>query len=360
MYGLKISADDGLKEPLFGDATLVGMDAANELFGAAMNPDGAKYLTQPLIPLVPEAALPPREYLLEVAPDSFIAVRREKEVDAIRRAAEIRALLTATLVLRGGVLGAFSDRPSSLAWSFGHTSIERDKMGQLRSDKEIRINEHVMLAPLMLAKSEIRASYEGGIPLGPVPKASAPWDIHRLHPVSRLFADHSISSKWADRLRGIGCHLTDACCAATYEHQLLMAITCLEGIFCAGGNHEKKLLPRLEAYPVQSADQSLAVKKILDARNKYVHQGEPLKEPAKYARFALGLAWAFLDIAALFVTHRPKQEQWELHLDMLSQHRSLMAMVAENYSKDDAIAMGAQMVELTSKFIRGRLTVQRD
>lgn len=358
LYGLKISDDDGLKDPLFGDATLVSLESAYELVGESSDSKYAGVMIRPLTDEVFPESMPPKKYLLEVTPDSFIAVRRDKGDDAVLRAAEIRALLTAVQVLRGKRLGAFTDKPTSLAWSLEHKHIGADKHGKLHTQKLFRINEHVTLKPITLSKRDLRASWLDGSSLQPDPSGPIAWDIHQDHPLSRLLGKRECRSSWGIKLRKLACHLNDACCALTLEHQVLMAITCLEGIFCTGGNHQK-LLPRLQVFAPRAPDQTLTVESLLYARNQYVHQGEALEDPEKYAKFALVMSWVFLDIAANFVIARPRQEEWEAHIEMLIHHQAAMKIMVEHYSAQVADEMRRRMWEVLESAVPGRLTAQR-
>lgn len=303
------------------------------------------------------ADLPPEKYLIEVPPDSFIAVRRSDKADAMKRAAEVRALLAATMMLRSRLVSAFSDRPTALAWGLEYDTIHEDKKGGVHANKNVRLNEHVTLKARVCTKQMLRDSWREGKPLSADEGGRASWDIHSAHPACRLLGTHLVSSKWAGRLRALACHLNDASCASTYEHQLVMAITCLEGIFCTGGMHAK-LLPRLEAFSVKSANESLTIKGLLDARNMYVHQGEALKEPNVVARFALSVSWVLWDHAAWFACAKPRQEDWEAYLDLRQHHWAAMKLVGEHYSKDSTITMAKQVNDLFEQHIPGSPTVR--
>ena len=107
LYSLKIVEPDAwLEDPLFGDATLVSRSALQKHLG----PDNSPLLSHGKLSdaLGSEAIASvglPLTQLVEIEPLSYIAVRDVGDNSKnVRRATEIRALLSATLLLRAARL----------------------------------------------------------------------------------------------------------------------------------------------------------------------------------------------------------------------------------------------------------------
>ena len=104
--------------------------------------------------------------MVEIEPTSYVAVRdRRDPAKNARRAAEIRALLSATLALRGPRLQAVSGDPTNVAWFIAARDAVIEPLKPPKASIAPIFNEHVLLGELKVAQADIRTSLESGKPI---------------------------------------------------------------------------------------------------------------------------------------------------------------------------------------------------
>lgn len=330
LYGLQISDDDGLAHPLFGDATLMSHKSAMTLVAQISSQAHADALSRPMTPELHDGkTMPPIEYLVEVPPDSMIAVRYEKDDDALMRAKEIRAFLSATLMLRGRVLMAFASHPSALTWSVDHSSLFVGKDGIHRATRTVGLNPNVVRGRLNVTKQALRTSWKSGDGLL---TSAQPWDIHSVHPVSEILVGRKSGKQWLTELRVIGIRINDASCANLPQHRLQMAVSTIESMMRS--RIFDVVEARARAFGLAMPD-GPTFAEVLDARHEFVHRGRLPKDPEKYATASLVSAWILYDFACAFAMRYPSGEQWESFLDHRV-HSEKLFKVVESFDPDRA------------------------
>lgn len=343
LYGLVITDDDGLAHPLFVDATLLSFESAMTLVAQASTPEHAKILASSMArDLHDPQKMPPVEYLLEVNPDSMIAVRREKEEPARERSEEIRALLSATRLLRGRTIGAFASRPASLVWSFEQTMLSMNKRNLHESTRTISSNENVTKGRVRVSKAQLRDSWNSGHTF---PQGSQ-WDIHSRHSVSQVLGARLKGSSWLDKLRAIGVRINEACCASSPQHQLQMAVSTIESLMCSQSFSEVE--ERAQAMTGLIFHDGLTINHVLTARHEFVHQGRAPSDASRYAAASLIAAWMLFDFACSFAVKYPRQEQWDEYLK-LRVHRARMCRHIEAFDAE----VGSTAREAVDTAIKG-------
>ena len=305
LYGLLLEADDGLEDPVFGDATLVSREHLVKM----LRNSGMK---DPVVEMIGQGAwssflaehwdlVPaPREHLFELAPHSLIAVRRKQPDQAERYAANVRAFLTAMVFLRGRVDKGFGGRPLDVAWSLEPKLTQLTHLaggGAPQSAFEVQANNHVFMNPVVVRKQELRDSWRTGCVM-PLPGGQH-WDIHNEAPLIRLMIGPGSAGRRA-ALRNIAVHLANACCAPRPMEQLHAAISAMEMSLMASSFKELEefafsFLPR--------ADNRSDFQAVVKARNAFIHEGrvQATEDAKKLARVGLILAYAFLDVAVGFL-----------------------------------------------------------
>jgi hypothetical protein len=318
LYGMKITDDDGLTEPLFGDATLIGRDAVVQLVSERSVESGRGFLLhEPLAELLPDhqwsnvETKVSRDHILEIRPHSYVAVRRQGDSDGGGRADRVRAMLTASMFLRARRSTAFARESRQIAWSPSPNLIEIPDDRPVSARLQIVMNEHIINRPLVVTKADLRASWNTGSPIGN--QDNLVWDIHRDHPVLKLLAANAKSTPRKRYLRSVALHLSDACCVPMYATQLQMSVTAIERLL--GTSTFEELKRRAHAFLV--GDTRTMFDGAIDARHKFVHQGvlpedDELKQNAKNA---ITLAWLFLDIATAHLALAKSNEQYNLYLE---------------------------------------------
>jgi hypothetical protein len=142
LWGLNIVGDDGLDKPIYGDATLVSRDFV--VSRASPKPEAAHLLSGGgfrdfLVRTEANLSHVSVDNLVEMAPGSFIAVRRKKDDEAARYAQSIRAFLSGSYVLTGGQPKGFSMNPWSMHWSAIPTRVWQTADGRTSCDYEISL-----------------------------------------------------------------------------------------------------------------------------------------------------------------------------------------------------------------------------
>ncbi len=295
--------------------------------------------------------MPPIEYLVEVNPDSMIAVRQEDEDDAAVRAHELRALLSASLMLRGLTLGAFAPRPADLIWGFDQISLAMNKRNLHESKRAVVSNENMVQTRIVVTKPQLRASWRDGVGL---PHPHQRWDLHGIHSVSQVLGHRKKGSKWLTQLRAIGVRINDACCARTHQHQLQMAVSTIESLMCT--QEFSQVRERAETFVLRDSN-SLTVKDILAARHDAVHQGKLPKDPAPYAKTALVSAWLIFDFACSFAIKYPSREQWEAYLNYRA-HQNQMLSYIEGFDSSAADGIRSSIKEKVEQLFAFQLTIE--
>lgn len=338
LYGLSIQEDDGLHAPIFGDATLVSPPFVEQAIRSTGNKPHPLLMGGPLTEALPPEAWkgigPPREHLTEIAPPTFIAVRRRDDpVSAKRRAEEIRSLLSASMFLRARRSTAFAGEPREVVWyaAAGQTEVGygRPASAQIK----IVMNEHVIHRPLEARKKDLRKSWRTGRLIGN--QDDLEWDIHSKHPVLRLLGEQGKGHR-PHKLIDAALHLQRTACATSYGVQLRMAVTAFEQLLST--NRFEDLRDR--ALPFFGGDPRLD--HLLDARHKLTHQfWVPEEDAAKQvARDAIVMAWLLFDIRVGYAESFESEEQYVRFLDAQARAQRL----------DDAL------VALTSEQNAGRTT----
>lgn len=330
LYGLQIDDDDGLAHPLFRDATLISHKSAMTLVAQISSQAHADVLSRPMTPELHDGkTLPPIEYLVEVPPDSMIAVRCEKDDDALMRAKEIRAFLSATLMLRGGTLTAFASHPSALTWSVDHSSLYVGKDGLHRATRTVGLNPNVVRNRLTVTKQALRTSWKCGEGLL---TSAQPWDIHSIHPVSEILAGRKSGKQWLAELRIIGVRINDACCANLPQHRLQMAVSTIESLMRT--QKFEVVQDRARTWGLATLN-GPSFEEVLDARHQFVHKGRLPKDPEKYATAGLVSAWILYDFACAFAMRYPSGDEWDAFLNHRV-HNAKLFKIVEGFAQDRA------------------------
>lgn len=331
LYGLRLVDDDGLDQPLFGDATLVSPEwYVNEVRKRSVNPNVIGPMThQPIEEWLPNAAehvSMPRRQLYEVPPHSYIAVRRRDDAQATEYAESLRAMLTATMFLRARRTAGFSLNPTDVAWSMIPRNARILPDGRAQSNVAVSFNERVFINPLIISKNMLRRSRESGYQID-IGKGIL-WDIHKVHPVCRLLVGNSTGSDRKKRMRALAIHLARTCCASNPVSQVQMAITAMEIAF--GTNDFSRLRDIAHSFLPRSKERS-ELQDIETARHEFVHQGKiPDADRAKRLGIkALMLAYVFFDISVGYLDDYPTTEKYTALLDAQATAAKLAASIEQ-------------------------------
>lgn len=308
VFGLRVTGDgaDPLSSPLWGDATLLSVEAAERLVESTVAPGKAKEFVQglPVSALIKDWSpnLPPRENLVELVPTGYIGVRRGTDTDASNRAGTVCAFLTACMFLRGHRTTAFTLRGDLATWSVlpGQVFANREAENRAAVSKTIRLNEHLAINPVAIDVGQARRSWQSGESM-PLPNGTH-WDIHGALPISRALMADGPMSPFRKSLVAVAEHLNETCAAPAYETQAHMAVTALEMLF---GTNEFKRVEALACQFFQGDAQHARIKRLFSARHEFIHQGRrPTGDTMKQvARDGLLFAWLLLDAAAVHLDH---------------------------------------------------------
>lgn len=328
LYGLSLEDDDGLDDPIFGDATLVSRDwlvekcreAGTKGQALEMISQGAwtGFLERWTVPA-------PREHLVELPPHSLVAVRRSDVEQAERYAASIRAFLTAMVFLRGRSDKGFASAPFEVSWSIRPKSLRTLSSGAPESAFQVQSNNHVFMTPVSVNKSALRQSWRTGatMPL----TADRTWDVDSDTPVARLLTGQGTAGR-RGLMRGVGIHLADACCAHRPMEQIHAAISSMEMSLAASSFKELEevafaFLPR--------ADNRSDFKSIVKARNAFIHEGRmpPNDDARRLARVALLLAYTFFDVSVGYLEAYGDREKFSRVLRALADSCRTAELVGE-------------------------------
>jgi len=304
LYGLTISEPNAwIDDPLFKDATLVSREAFQNYLRTRLGDQFHPFLSHGKLSEavdITKVGLP-AEQLVEIEPASYIAVRDRGDAGKnARRATEIRALLSATLALRGPRLQTIGGNPAHVTWFI----VPRDAVVRASEPPKASIapafNEHVLLNKLEVAQRDLRQSFKTG---SAIPNNMGwHWDIHSAHPVCQLFI--SDLSKFQRRLLNAALQIQEAGCAPTYEAQVQMAVAAFEVLLKPDSFAE---LRRMLVAFFPGEGQAKRLEQLLTARHRITHEGggrggdEAAKESARHG---LVYAWSMLDIATAFDSQR--------------------------------------------------------
>lgn len=352
LYGLQIVEDDGLKSPLFGDATLISLQSAMTLVAQISSKAHADILSRPMTAeLHNPQTMPPKEYLVEFPPDCIIAVRCVRDDDALLRAREIQAFLSATLMLRGRLLTAFASSPSALTWSVDHSSISVDKQSRHSATRTVKVNPNVVMHRLTVSKQALRDSWRSGAALL---SFAQHWDIHTTHPVSEILALRKTGKQWLNELRVIGIRVNDACCANMPQHRLQMAVSTIESLMRS--RKFEVVQERARTWEL-SIPNGPTFDQVLDARHDFVHKGKLPKDPDKYATVSLVSAWILYDFACAFAMKFPSGEQWEAFLEHRVQN-ARMTKIIDDFDPERAREIRAYLESTLKPLFASSLTLR--
>lgn len=299
IYGLKITEPDAwVDDPVFKDATLVSMAAfenhLKERLGDQYHPMLAHGKISEAVDISSLGL--PMDQLLETRPTSYIAVRSRSDFNKTkRRATEIRALLSATLMLRGLRLQTVAGDPAHVAWFIAPYSAVVNVTEPPNASTTPFFNEHVLLKPLEVAQADLRRSLKDG---SKIPNNMGwDWDIHEEHPVCQLFLSNI--NKFQKRLLNAALQLQQAGCAISYENQVQMAVAGFEVMLKSESFDELRNM--MQAFFPGEAE----VKRIgglITMRHRITHEGavDDLEKVKVAARDGLILGWTMLDIATAF------------------------------------------------------------
>ncbi|MBN2435506.1 MAG: hypothetical protein JXK07_09615 [Spirochaetes bacterium] len=316
LYGLIINGDDGLSDPLFGDATLVSRETVVQLVEKE-NPNAKNILCHgkmtDIAPDLDWSKIPvPKAHLVEIVPHSYIAVKTQSTQNATeRRVTMIRVFLSAMMVLRGNLLKVFSGDSMDVAWSMMAGNIQVESGKPASSARIVLTNEKAVVTPLEVSKDALRKSWETG---SDIPnQRGIQWDIGKMYPVSRLLTIKH-KGKRQNKLANIGVHIVQSCLSRASSAQLAMAVTAYELLMFT--HNFKKLKERMTPF-FSHGNQLDMLSDIFEARHSWTHEGKILsKEMEKTVTMnALMFAWILFDISAAYLEVTESQEQFEHIID---------------------------------------------
>lgn len=333
LYGLAITDDDGLRDPIFRTATLV---SAEWVAGMATNATGHEEAARILsgATLVSDlggdrlnhlAADP--KHVVECQPHSYIAVRNDSRKDAAHHAARVRSMLSACVVLTGGILKSFSPSPLSLAWSTVPIKIH-EHQGRLTAKTRITLNEHTFLRPEHASKAELRQSWRDGSSM--LMNDGRQWNISSEHAFAKvLCGDSGAKTDLKQRLQAGGIQLNEASNTLFPMAQIQMSVAALEIVL--GSNSFSKLESVIKTFLPEKGDRR-DLRRVLSARNLFVHEGKvPSEDDQKFlVGKSLLLGWVFLSLGCGLAERRKTLGGYEAELDARRLAHQLIRVVDEN------------------------------
>lgn len=315
IYGLRLEEDDGLFGPLWGDATLVSRNKVEALVRQGpgkVHPLLAHGKVSEALDQAAMESIGNTVSLVEIQPEAYIAVRPRNTKEASRRRADrVRALLNATMFLRGMRGIAFCGEAREYAWflSAGDIVVQHGKPPKA----SIRpfVNPSIVQRWLSVSKKELRESVKRGTPISI--EGTDTWDLHQNRLACRLLTEDK-HSKFRERLIGAALLTQDACCTPSEFAKLQMAVTALERLL---NTSNYQLLER-RAKCFFSGDRP-NIRVILEKRNQLTHEGRSEDEQTIMvtAREAVACAWTLFDIAVAFSEHF-NGEEFDKYVDALA------------------------------------------
>lgn len=296
IYGLSVLADDGLASPLWGDATIVGRDKIVELVkarGASDEPRSLALLTHGrLSDALDQASLAHignPESRMEIVPHSYIAVKRRNDIElSARRAEEVRAMMTATMFLRGSKNTAFCGAPHEFAWYVAPRNLTLRRGLPPQASIAPKVNPYIVQKPLQVQKSKLRESVSAGSAVTPeIPQ----WDLFAEHPVC-LLLNNAKPNRLQLRLIRVARQLQRAACTPSNPIRLQLAVAAWETLF--NSDSFPDLQNRMEPF----FRDDTRVEGILKARHALTHESfSPLESDfEKSSGDAVALGWILLDV----------------------------------------------------------------
>jgi hypothetical protein len=228
LWGLELEENGfGLEKPIFGDATLVTRNfivarspsnpiAANVLSGGGLKSmlkaSGADF-----------AGPAPIERLIDIPPDSFIAVRRANPNDGAKYAESIRALFTSSAVLTSGVAKGFAMTPLALHWAAIPARVMLDGNGLPQTRYSVAVSNFIHLTPLRVTHKSLREAWQTGTAI------QGTWRMFKDDVLSKaLVGDWSSLSGLRKRIRSCASTLARAMDSSDMTLSTLHAVAALE------------------------------------------------------------------------------------------------------------------------------------
>lgn len=332
IYGVRIDDDDGLHAPIWGDATLISRDNLTRLVqhGAeAMHPLLVHGKVSEALDLKELDSIGNMESLVEIVPKSYVAVRHRSSNEASqRRANRVRALLNATLFLRGKRATAFCGDSREYAWFLSAQGILVEPRKKVEASLRPFVNPNIVQRDLHVSKESLRRSVKYGTPIEA--DGTSTWDIHEKHAVCTLL-NSSKQSKFEERLVGAALLTQDAACTPSEFSKLQMAVTAVERVL---NTSSYQLLERRARCFVVSERPNIQT--ILAKRHELTHEGRTGDEQAiaDVAQDAVALAWLLFDVATAFSEHF-NGEQFDRYVDALAVAHEIDSTVAALLGRSD-------------------------
>ncbi len=171
----------------------------------------------------------------------------------------------------------------------------REHNGKLEGTTRIALNEHTFLRPEITSKAELRASWKDGQRMQL--STGNTWDVSEAHSFTKILCGQSgATTELKRRLQAGAIQLSEASNVPFAMSQLQMAVAALEMIL---GTNTFPKLESLMGLFLPVADDRQHLRRVLKARNKFVHEGFVPKPDEQ--RFLVGKAllfgWVFLALA---------------------------------------------------------------
>ena len=328
LHGFRLTEDeDGVEHPIFGDTTICSIETISQMVSATLSEDETKHVlavigVSNLLDIVDINQVPNAERIVDIPPDSFIAVQRshcgEHEAafeSARNRAEEIAMLLSLSFTANTSFIRPFL--PSQMAKCYTPIAVHAvsaiDDNGSFVQGKYTFIGSPVDLTVEPVSKVDLRASTNCSSSIQS--SNNKLWSISPTHELPRILAaqkrnpvEHLVVGACNRIFRGFN--------EVTPGARLTAAITSMEMLLLEQSSNFKLLQSRLKALLTIDEQSHSVIDKLMQHRHDFVHEG---KEPTKEASdMALSLAtftvWAYSAVCKQY----PAREYVIRYLDFIT------------------------------------------
>lgn len=312
LWGLEMADNSfGLESPIFGDATLVPRSfvqrhAPHDPISEAMFSGGGLREALEKSPQLFQGPAP-IDWLIDIPPGAFIAVRRKTKEDALRYAATIRAFLTGTAVMTSGTPKGFAMTPLSLHWAAVPSAVRMDAQGQLQIDYIPVAGNFIHHQPIRVTHRHLSESWKHGSTV------SGTWSISKDGPFAKVLIGSAGSLTHLQlRVRDAASTLARAMESTDMAISTLFGVVALESLLKDGGSDFKEM-EQLASCIFESATGPGEIARLFANRHKVAHEAKAPEGQAEHSQ-EIAAAWALVYLAAIASSELSTVDEFLEHL----------------------------------------------